>query len=297
MLERLITEQRNPDSMNLDQLSEMEIIRLMNQEDRKVVTAVERALPSIERVIQACVECMKAGGRILYVGAGTSGRIGVLDAVECPPTFGLDPSRVVGVLAGGTGQMFAKEEAEDNFDLGRQAMKELALTPQDIVIGLAASGRTPYVLGALDYAAGAGARTACVACNPDTEIGRKAQLPIQLDCGPEVLTGSTRLKAGTAQKMVCNMISTATMVRLGKVYQNLMVHGDVSNEKLYHRWLSIVQTAAGCTMEEARALYEPSCHNAKAAICMFRRKMSCQEALEALEKADGMVSRVLAVEP
>lgn len=296
MLEHLVTEKRNPASMQLDQLPVLEIIRLMNQEDQKVVAAVERALPAVERVIEQAVCSMKAGGRIIYVGAGTSGRIGLLDAVECPPTFGLAPERVVGVLAGGESQMFAKEEAEDSAELGHQAMERLALTGQDLVIGLAASGRTPFVLGAVDYAAEVGAATACVVCNPGSELAKHVKLPIEIDNGPEVLTGSTRLKAGTSQKMVCNMISTATMVRLGKVYQNLMVDVDVSNEKLYHRWLSIVQTAAGCTPEQAAALYEPAHHNAKAAICMFRRNIPYETALAELEEKGGMVADVLAGE-
>ncbi len=294
MLENLVTEKRNPDSMNLDELSVMEIIRLMNREDLKVISAVGKALPEIEQVIQQCVNCMKQGGRIIYVGAGTSGRVGILDAVECPPTFGMDPSRVVGILAGGTDGAYAKEEAEDSFELGQQSMVELKLEPRDIVIGLAASGRTPFVLGALDQATQDGAVTACIVCNPGSQMAKKVSYPIQLDNGPEVLTGSTRLKAGTSQKMVCNMISTATMIRLGKVYENLMVDVDVSNEKLYYRWLSMVRTAAGCSQEEAVELYKSSHHNAKAAICMAKCGISYQEAVKALEEHEGMVKKVLA---
>lgn len=293
MLENLITESRNPNSMNLDELSALQLIQLMNREDQNVVAAVERELASIEKVILQCVKCIKAGGRIIYVGAGTSGRIGLLDAVECTPTFGVDPNLVVGVLAGGTDQMFAKEEAEDSYELEQTNMQELHVCSHDIVIGLAASGRTPFVIGALDYAADVGAATACVTCNKGTEIAKHVMYPIEIDNGPEILTGSTRLKAGTSQKMVCNMISTGTMVLLGKVYENLMVDVDVSNEKLYHRWLSIVQTAAGCTEEQAVEAYELSHHNAKAAICMIRCGYSLEKALEELDKNGGMVRRVI----
>lgn len=293
MLEQLTTEKRNKNSMNLDELSTMEIITLMNKEDENVILAVNKELPSIEKVIQKCVEAIEIGGRILYVGAGTSGRIGLLDAVECPPTFGMDPKRVVGVLAGGTDQMFAKEEAEDSYALGQENMKQLSLNENDIVIGLAASGRTPFVIGALDYAKDVHATTACVVCNKHSEIAKHVSFPIEIDNGPEILTGSTRLKAGTSQKMVCNMISTATMIRLGKVYENLMVDVDVSNEKLYYRWLSIVQTATSCSEQEAKELYETSSHNAKAAICMQKLGISYEQAITELNKYHGSVKKVI----
>lgn len=293
MLEKLTTEKRNEKSMNLDEMSIMDTISLMNEEDKKVIEAVNKELPSIEKVIIKCIEALKNEGRIIYVGAGTSGRIGLLDAVECPPTFGMDPDRVIGVLAGGTNQMFAKEEAEDSYELGQQNMKELSLSSNDTIIGLAASGRTPFVIEALDHANAINATTACIVCNKNSEIAKHVTYPIEIDNGPEILTGSTRLKAGTSQKMVCNMITTTTMVQLGKVYENLMVDVDVSNEKLYERWLSIVQTATSCNKETAEELFEQSNHNAKAAICMYKLNISYQQAIEYLDKYEGRIKEVI----
>lgn len=293
MLEKLITEKRNENSMKLDEMSTYEIISLMNDEDRNVIKAVNNELHSIEKVIDECVKAIKKGGRMIYVGAGTSGRIGLLDAVECPPTFGTDPDIVVGILAGGENQIFAKEEAEDSYELGQEKMKELGVDSNDIIIGLAASGRTPFVIGALDYGKKVNAATACVVCNKNSEISKHVSFPIEINNGPEILTGSTRLKAGTSQKMVCNMISTATMVKLGKVYENLMVDVDVSNEKLYQRWLSIIQTITNCSEEQAKTLYEKSNHNAKAAICMFKLNISYEQAIEYLKKFEGSVKAVI----
>lgn len=293
MLEKLTTEKRNEKSYNLDEMSTHEIISLMNSEDQQVIKAVHKELSSIEKVIDQCVKSIQKDGRIIYVGAGTSGRIGLLDAVECPPTFGMDPNRVIGVLAGGTNQMYAKEEAEDSYELGQKNMEELSINNKDIVIGLAASGRTPFVIGALDFANNVHAVTACVVCNKNTEIAKHVSFPIEIDNGPEVLTGSTRLKAGTSQKMVCNMITTTTMIKLGKVYENLMVDVDVSNEKLYERWLSIVQTATNCNKEQAKELFEKSNHNAKAAICMYKLSIPFLKAMSLLEEYSGSVKEVI----
>lgn len=293
MLEKLTTEKRNEKSYNLDEMSTHEIISLMNSEDQQVIKAVHKELSSIEKVIDQCVKSIQKDGRIIYVGAGTSGRIGLLDAVECPPTFGMDPNRVIGVLAGGTNQMYAKEEAEDSYELGQKNMEELSINNKDIVIGLAASGRTPFVIGALDFANNVHAVTACVVCNKNTEIAKHVSFPIEIDNGPEVLTGSTRLKAGTSQKMVCNMITTTTMIKLGKVYENLMVDVDVSNEKLYERWLSIVQTATNCNKEQAKELFEKSNHNAKAAIFMYKLSIPFQKAMSLLEEYSGSVKEVI----
>lgn len=293
MLEKLTTEKRNEKSYNLDEMSTHEIISLMNSEDQQVIKAVHKELSSIEKVIDQCVKSIQKDGRIIYVGAGTSGRIGLLDAVECPPTFGMDPNRVIGVLAGGTNQMYAKEEAEDSYELGQKNMEELSINNKDIVIGLAASGRTPFVIGALDFANNVHAVTACVVCNKNTEIAKHVSFPIEIDNGPEILTGSTRLKAGTSQKMVCNMITTTTMIKLGKVYENLMVDVDVSNEKLYERWLSIVQTATNCNKEQAKELFDKSNHNAKAAICMYKLSIPFQKAISLLEKYSGSVKEVI----
>lgn len=293
MLEKLTTEKRNEKSYNLDEMSTHEIISLMNSEDQQVIKAVHKELSSIEKVIDQCVKSIQKDGRIIYVGAGTSGRIGLLDAVECPPTFGMDPNRVIGVLAGGTNQMYAKEEAEDSYELGQKNMEELSINNKDIVIGLAASGRTPFVIGALDFANNVHAVTACVVCNKNTEIAKHVSFPIEIDNGPEILTGSTRLKAGTSQKMVCNMITTTTMIKLGKVYENLMVDVDVSNEKLYERWLSIVQTATNCNKEQAKELFDKSNHNAKAAICMYKLSIPFQKAISLLEEYSGSVKEVI----
>lgn len=293
MLEKLTTEKRNENSMTLDEMSTHEIISLMNKEDENVIKAVHQELDAIEKVIEQCIRVIKNDGRIIYVGAGTSGRIGLLDAVECPPTFKMSPDKVIGILAGGIDQMYAKEEAEDSYELGQEQMKELNLSANDIVIGLAASGRTPFVIGALDYANSIKATSACIACNKNSELSKHASFAIEIDNGPEILTSSTRLKAGTSQKMVCNMISTATMIRLGKVYENLMVDVDVSNEKLYHRWLSIVQSATSCSIQEAKDLYIQAKQNAKVAICMYKLKISYSQAIQALDKYHGIVKDVI----
>ena len=295
MLDHLVTEKRNEKSMQLDEYNTHDIIALMNKQDASIIHAVHNELPTIERVINECIQVMKQDGRIIYVGAGTSGRIGMLDAVECPPTFGTDPNRVVGILAGGNG-MFAKEEAEDSYEEGQKAMQELHLTTNDIVIGLAASGRTPFVIAACDYANSIKAHTACIVCNKHSELSKHVTLPIEVDNGPEIITGSTRLKAGTSQKMICNMITTATMVRLGKVYENLMVDVDVSNTKLYQRWLSIVQTITKKSIHEVEEIYEPSHHQAKVAILMLQKQWTYEKSMQVLKTCDGFLKQALAVE-
>lgn len=292
-LNKLTTETRNPKTFNIDELSVLETLQLMNEEDHYVAEAVKNELESIEKVVKQTIHCLKNDGRLIYVGAGTSGRIGILDAVECPPTFGMDPNKVVGLLAGGINQAFAKEEAEDSYDLGIEDMKNINLNENDILIGMAASGRTPYVIGALDYANSIHASTASITCNKGAEISKHANLVIEIDNGPEILTGSTRLKAGTSQKLVCNMISTVSMIGLGKVYENLMVDVDVSNEKLYQRWLNIVCVATGCEEDEAKTYYEPSHHNAKTAIVMILLGMDYETAKSSLERNDGFVKRVI----
>lgn len=292
MLEKLTTEQRNPETMDLDELSTLEIIKKMNEEDNKVIAAVNKELPAIAKIIDEVTLCLKKGGRLIYMGAGTSGRIGLLDAVECPPTFGMDPSRVIGILAGNN-KDHAKEEAEDDPELAKNDLQKINLSANDIVIGLAASGRTPYVIGGLDYANMMGAQTAAIACNKNAAISKHAKLFVEVDNGPEVLSGSTRLKAGTAQKMICNMISTASMVNLGKVYENLMVDVDVSNKKLYHRWIGIVMSATGCDRAAAEAMYELSEHSAKAAICMLKLNCPLNKAKELLEENEGSIKKAL----
>ena len=223
-LNGMTTERRNPRTMNLDTMSELEIVTAINDEDARVPLAIAKKLPEIAQAARWAVEAFEQGGRLFYMGAGTSGRLGVLDAAECPPTFGVDPGMVVGLIAGGE-KAFLKaiEGAEDSRELGRSDLEAHGLTARDFVVGIAASGRTPYVLGGLEYAKSVGCRTAAIACNPGSAVGQAADLAIEVEVGPEVLTGSTRLKSGTAQKMILNMISTASMVRIGKAYQNLMV--------------------------------------------------------------------------
>ena len=235
-LATLTTETRNVDTMDLDRMTPEEFVRVMNREDHKVAEAVEKVLPQIAQTITWAVEALKKGGRIIYVGAGTSGRLGILDAAECPPTFGVSSDMVVGVIAGGTEALTkAVENAEDSDRLCEEDLKKIRLSEKDLVIGLATSGRTPYVVYGLRYAGQIGCRTVGISCNADARISEEAGLAIEVVTGPEVLTGSTRLKAGTAQKMILNMISTGSMAGIGKVYQNLMVDVQQSNEKLMIR--------------------------------------------------------------
>lgn len=284
------TEGRNPVSEGLDQLTTLEVLRVMNDEDHRVPDAVARQLPAIAAIVEAAVAGLSAGGRLIYAGAGTSGRLGVLDAAECPPTFSTHPTMVVGLIAGGQQAMFqAVEGAEDDQERGSEEINALHPGPHDVVVGLAASGRTPWVIGAVRAAKQAGAHTASVCCNHDALISDEVHLPVEIDAGPEVLTGSTRLKAGTAQKLVLNMISTATMVGLGKTYGNLMVDVSPSNEKLRQRAVSIVVSATGCTRDQAViALHEADGH-AKTAIVMILLDMTAAQARERLTTSGGAV--------
>ncbi len=236
MLDKLTTELRNPRTMNLDEMSTLDILRTMNQEDESVLEAIDKQLSNIEKAVQFAIESFNNKGRLIYIGAGTSGRLGILDAVECVPTFGTDPEMVQGLIAGGKQAIYeAVEGAEDDADLGENDLKRIQLTNKDTVIGIAASGRTPYVIGALKYANSIQAKTVSISCNHNAEMSKYGDLAIELETGPEVLTGSTRLKAGTSQKIVLNMISTASMVGIGKVYQNFMVDLRPTNEKLEER--------------------------------------------------------------
>ena len=276
----LVTESRNKETMG--------------REDGKAVEAVEEVLPQIAQAIAWCTDSLKQKGRIIYIGAGTSGRLGVLDAVECPPTFGVSPDVVVGLMAGGTPAFVrAVEGAEDSQTMGEEDLKEIHLSPADIVIGLAASGRTPYVIYGLRYAKKIGCRTVAVSCNRDSEIGKEADLAIEPVPGPEVLTGSTRLKAGTVQKMVLNMISTGSMVGIGKVYQNLMVDVVQTNMKLITRAENIVMTATGCTREEARDSLEEAEGSVKLAITMILLQCGAKSAKTRLNRAGGYVRNAI----
>ncbi|MGE5598747.1 MAG: N-acetylmuramic acid 6-phosphate etherase [Bacteroidota bacterium] len=294
---QLLTEHRNEASMRLDTLETAEILRLMNKEDATVAHAVAAVLPAVAAAVDLAVEALRAGGRLIYVGAGTSGRLGVLDAAECPPTFGVDPETVQAVMAGGEEAVFRPvEEAEDRAEAGARDLADKEVGPRDMVIGISASGVTPYVLGALHQARAAGARTALVVCNAQPEAAACAEVIIAPLVGPEVLTGSTRLKAGTAQKMVLNMISTASMVRLGKVYQNLMVDMRPTNRKLLDRAVRIVCSATGSDAERARACLAEANNEIKTAIVMLRTGWSAGEARRALARADGFVRRAVAGE-
>ena len=293
-LKNMSTETRNRNTMDLDIMTPLEVITVMNQEDAKVPAAITPALPQIAQCVTWAIESIEAGGRIIYMGAGTSGRLGVLDAVECPPTFGVSPETVVGLIAGGDNAFVkAKEGAEDSRELGRQDLENIRLEKRDIVIGIAASGRTPYVLGGLDYAKELGCHTVAISCNPGSAIGAAAELAIEVVPGPECLTGSTRLKAGTCQKLILNMISTATMVGCGKAYQNQMVDVMMTNEKLIVRAQNIVMEATGCDRETATEKIALAGGSAKTAITMILADCGLEEAQERLARAKGHVREAI----
>ena len=293
-LKNMSTETRNQNTMNLDIMSPLEVVTVMNQEDARVPEAIQPALPNIAQCVTWAIESVEAGGRIVYMGAGTSGRLGVLDAVECPPTFGVAPEVVVGLIAGGE-KAFVKavEGAEDSRQLGHDDLVNIGLEKRDIVIGIAASGRTPYVLGGLAYAQEVGCHTVAISCNPGSAIGQAAELAIEVVPGPEVLTGSTRLKSGTCQKLILNMISTATMVGCGKAYQNLMVDVMQTNEKLVVRAQNIVMEATGCDRETAAEKIAIADGNAKTAITMILADCDLEEAKARLAKAKGHVREAI----
>lgn len=290
----MLTESQNPRTTDIDSLPTLEIVQRINDEDAKIAAAVQQVLPQIAQAVDAIAERMARGGRLIYVGAGTSGRLGILDAVECVPTFNTDPSQVVGLIAGGYGAIVRSVEgAEDDADGGRADVLALALTPEDAVVGIAASGRTPYVLGALAAATEIGALTVGISCNVPAAVLDAAQIAIGVPVGPEVITGSTRMKAGTAQKLVLNMLSTATMVRLGKVYGNLMVDVRATNEKLVDRARRIVAQIAAVPYEEAARLLDASGDEVKVAIVMAKRGVAADEAARLLESAGGRLRAVI----
>lgn len=293
-LTRLTTESRNERTMKLDEMTPLEIATVMNEEDLNVIKAVKEELPNIALAISWCSESLKDGGRIIYMGAGTSGRLGVLDSAECPPTFGVSPDVVVGLIAGGEDAFIkAAEGAEDSQTMGEEDLKNIVLSSKDTVVGVAASGRTPYVIYGLRYAKTLGCKTISIACNKGSAMGVEAALAIELDAGPEVLTGSTRLKAGTTQKMVLNMISTGSMVGVGKAYENLMVDMIASNEKLEARARNMVIAATGCQQEEAIEGLKEAKGNVKLAVTRILLGSTTKEAAEALKRADGHVKDAL----
>ncbi len=293
-LQGLDSEGINTDSEDLDKLSPLELATLMNREDRKVTLAVERALPQIAEAIEAASEALRAGGRIIYVGAGTSGRLGVLDAAEVPPTFSAAPDLVIGLIAGGREAMFeAREGSEDDAERGAEDLAALDPGPDDFVVGLAASGRTPYVLGAIGRARAAGARTAGLSCNAESPLAQICDIAITTIVGPEILTGSTRLKSGTAQKQVLNMISTGAMVRIGKCYGNRMVDLNATNTKLKARAINLVEDLSPADKPAALHMLEATGWNIKAAILALRTGLDPANAIACIDKADGHLRSAL----
>jgi len=293
-IQRLGTEQLNAASANLDTKSSLEIARIMNAEDAKVPVAVSKALPQIAKVIDLVAASISRKGRLIYVGAGTSGRIGALDASECPPTFNTDPKTVRYVIAGGPvalGQ--AVEASEDSPKLGAKDIAKLKPGKKDVVIGLAASGRTPYAVGALRYARKKGAKTACIVCNTGSPLAAAVEFPIEVNVGPEVVAGSTRLKAGTAQKLICNMITTGAMTKVGYVFGNLMINLHQKNEKLAERAVGIVQKATGADHNRAEAALEDADRHVPTAILMLKANLSAKQATKRLKKADGHLRKAI----
>lgn len=293
-IESLTTETRNMNTMNLDKMSVIEVLKTMNTEDKQVPVAIENALPEIESVVYQIVASFRKGGRLIYTGAGTSGRLGILDAAECVPTFGTEPEMVQGLIAGGMSAMtVAVEGAEDSRELGKADLEAIGLTENDIVIGIAASGRTPYVIGGLLYATEVGATTATISCNKGAEISKYASFPIEVEVGPEILTGSTRLKSGTAQKLVLNMLSTVSMIGIGKVYKNLMVDVRPTNEKLVERAKRIIMEATDCSYELAEKTFVEADENVKVAIVMILTEATKVEAQEKLVSGNGFIRETL----
>ncbi|MCT8668828.1 N-acetylmuramic acid 6-phosphate etherase [Glaesserella parasuis] len=291
-LGQLITEQRNPNSMQIDTLSAYEIVQIINNEDKQVPLAIEKVLPQIAQAVEKIVEAFQQGGRLVYIGAGTSGRLGVLDASECPPTFGVSPEMVKGIIAGGERALrHPIEGAEDNKEAGKQDLQAVEFSPKDVLDGIAASGRTPYVLGALAYAKQLGATTVSIASNPNSAMSQIADIVIDTVVGAEVLTGSSRMKSGTAQKLVLNMLTTASMILIGKCYQNLMVDVQASNQKLVARAIRIVMQATECSREIAETTLALAENNAKLAIMMILADLDKDGAEQLLSQQQGKISR------
>ena len=293
-LSTLITEQRNPNSINVDSLSALEIVQLMNEEDKQVPLAIEKCLPQISQAVERIVAAFQQGGRLVYIGAGTSGRLGVLDASECPPTFGVSPEMVKGIIAGGERALrHPIEGAEDSKAQAVVDLQTIQLSSKDVLVGIAASGRTPYVIGALEYAKSLGSVTVSIASNPNSAMANIVDIAIDTVVGPEVLTGSSRLKSGTAQKLVLNMLTTASMILMGKCYQNLMVDVQASNEKLKARAIRIVMQATDCDKALAEETLKQADQNAKLAIMMILSGLDRAQAEALLEKHHGKLQLAL----
>ena len=293
-LSTLITEQRNPNSMHVDSLSALEIVQLMNEEDKQVPLAIEKCLPQIAQAVERIVATFQQGGRLVYIGAGTSGRLGVLDASECPPTFGVSPEMVKGIIAGGERALrHPIEGAEDSKTHAVVDLQTIQFSSKDVLVGIAASGRTPYVIGALEYAKSLGSVTVSIASNPNSAMANIVDIAIDTVVGPEVLTGSSRLKSGTAQKLVLNMLTTASMILMGKCYQNLMVDVQASNEKLKARAIRIVMQATDCDKAIAEETLKQADQNAKLAIMMILSGLDRAQAEALLEKHQGKLQLAL----
>lgn len=293
-LATLVSEDQNPDTLDIDIMSTEKIVTKINNEDKKVAEAIGRIIPQLARSVDIISSAFKEGGRLIYIGAGTSGRIGVLDAVECVPTFGVAHGMVIGVMAGGESAMYqAKEGAEDNITEGQKDLADLSLSSDDVVVGIAASGRTPYVIGALNYATKIGAKTIALSCNPNAEIAHHAQLALLPIVGPEALTGSTRMKSGSAQKMVLNILSTASMIKIGKSYQNLMVDVKATNEKLHARGTRMIMQLTGIEEKQATEVLKKAGGLVKLAMMMVLSGKNEVDAKQSLEENGGFLRKAL----
>ncbi|WP_427119543.1 N-acetylmuramic acid 6-phosphate etherase [Proteus mirabilis] len=294
-LSNFVTESRNHHSEHIDTLSTLEMLKVINNEDKKVPFAVEATLPHIAQLVDKVVTAFSQGGRLIYCGAGTSGRLGILDASECPPTYGTPHDMVIGLIAGGHKAILqAVENAEDNAQLGAEDLRQLNFNARDVLVGIAASGRTPYVIGALDYARSLGAVTGAISCNPDSPIAQRADIAITPIVGPEVVTGSSRMKAGTAQKLVLNMITTGAMIKMGKVFGNLMVDVEATNAKLIERQIRIVMQATECERATAEHALSQCQRHCKTAILMILAGVDAQQATQLLAQNKGFIRQALA---
>ncbi|WDA24120.1 N-acetylmuramic acid 6-phosphate etherase [Aeromonas hydrophila] len=291
-LSSMITETRNPASVEIDQLPTLEMLRVINQEDQQVALAVSQLLPEITRAVDAIAAAFGKGGRLVYIGAGTSGRLGILDASECPPTYGVSAEQVVGLIAGGHKAILqAVENAEDDAELGAQDLKNIQFCANDVLVGIAASGRTPYVLGAMAHARAVGATVCSISCNPGSPLAQAADISMVAVVGPEIVTGSSRMKAGTAQKLILNMLSTGAMIRTGKVYSNLMVDVEATNAKLVERQKRIVMEATDCERAVAERALAQADNHCKTAIVMILAGLTADEARTRLQSSNGFISQ------
>ncbi|MGR5115017.1 N-acetylmuramic acid 6-phosphate etherase [Photobacterium damselae] len=293
-LSQLVTESRNQASHAIDTLSTLDMVTVINQEDQKVALAIEKTLPEVALAVDAIADAFMVGGRLIYMGAGTSGRLGILDASECPPTYGSNPNQVVGLIAGGHKAILkAVENAEDNQELAKQDLQNLGLTENDVVVGIAASGRTPYVIGGMKYAHSIGAQVVAISCNPQSEMTKIADIAITPVVGAEVVTGSSRMKAGTAQKLVLNMLTTGAMIRTGKVFGNLMVDVEATNAKLIQRQTNIVMQATDCDVAQAEEALSACDRHCKTAILMILAGLDAEQAKKQLANHNGFIRSAL----